>query len=73
MRLGDYRMGKVWKPADIDTLRHWVTTIIDEASDELDDWENQFITDIQIRIANNWKLTETQEKKLEEIYANRTK
>lgn len=65
-------MAEMWKPRDNETLKHWLDTIINEASDDLTDWEIKFIDDVSIRINNKWPLTRTQEEKLEEIYANKT-
>ncbi len=62
-----------WKPQDRDVVNHWVNTILDEASDDLTPWELKFISDIQIGLAKQWQLTEAQEKKLEQIYADKTK
>ena len=62
-----------WKPQDRDVINHWINTILDEASDTLTDWETNFVNDMQIRLANKWSWTEAQEKKLEQIYADKTK
>lgn len=65
-------MAPIWKPQPFEVLQQWIDTIIDEASDDLNDWETKFIDDMAIRVANRWTLTETQEKKLESIYADKT-
>ncbi len=65
--------GPIWKLVDFETLEHWIDTILDEASDELTDWENTFINDIAIRVKNKWKLSQKQEEILERIYAEKTK
>lgn len=65
-------MAKIWKPQPFEVLQQWIDDILVEASDELNDWETQFIEDMAIRVANKWALTETQEKKLETIYAEKT-
>jgi hypothetical protein len=62
-----------WQPQDRDVINHWLNTIVDEASDDLSAWELKFISDMQIRLQNGWKWTEAQEKKLEQIYADKTK
>lgn len=64
---------KQWKPAPAETIKHYWQTIVDEAYEELNHWEKQFISDIEIRVRNGWILTENQEKKLEQIYAEKTK
>lgn len=65
-------MAPVWKPQPFEVLEEWVNAIIDEASDELNDWETKFINDMQVRISNRWQLSQNQEQKLESIYANKT-
>lgn len=66
-------MAEQWKPQSRETIKHYYDTIIEEASDELNDWELRFITNIGSRILNGCDLTEAQEKKLEDIYVERTK
>jgi hypothetical protein len=65
-------MAKMWQPQPFEVLQQWINDIIEEASDELNDWETKFIDDMRIRVMNKWPLTETQEKKLESIYADKT-
>ncbi len=65
-------MPPIWKPQPFEVLKHWVDTIIDEASDSLNDWETKFIDEMQIKIINKWSLTQAQEEKLESIYAQKT-
>lgn len=65
-------MAPIWKPQPYEVLQNWVDTIIDEASDTLNDWETKFVDDMRIRIINKWPLTQTQEEKLESIYAEKT-
>lgn len=38
------------------------------ASDALNQWETKFIEDMELVIANGWKLTENQVNKIREIY-----
>jgi hypothetical protein len=66
-------MAEIWKPQPHDVVEYWCSTILDEASDLLNNWETLFIEEIAIKIANKWPLTELQEKKLESIYAEKTK
>lgn len=66
-------MNNIWNPQSNEVLKSWVEAIIDEASDDLNDWETKFIHDIQIKVANNWSLTQKQEETLERIYADKTK
>jgi hypothetical protein len=63
---------KVWKP-NPELMKQYWQAIVDEAQDELNDWELQFVSDLEARVRNGWPLTEAQEKKLEQIYADKTK
>lgn len=63
----------MWQPKQSTTLRHWVETILFEASDKLTEWETTFIDDIQKRLDLSRPLTQSQEEKLEAIYAEKTK
>lgn len=65
-------MTRIWQPQPFEVLSNWVDTIIDEASDDLNEWELNFINDMKIRIDNRWSLTRIQEEKLESIYAEKT-
>lgn len=66
------KMPPIWQPRDNDTLKHWLDTILNEASDKLTAWETNFIADMEPRIRNNRPLTQGQEEKLEQIYAEYT-
>lgn len=66
------RMAKIWVGQSFEVLKKWIDDILEEASDQLNDWETKFIEDMNIRVSNKWPLTETQEKKLESIYADKT-
>lgn len=63
---------KIWQPQPLEVLQHWVDTILEEASDSLNDWESRFVDDMGVRIANKWQLSQSQEEKLEAIYAAKT-
>lgn len=65
-------MPPMWKPKDPKILKGWINDIMTEASDTLTDWESRFITDIDMRLTVGSVLTESQEQKLEEIYAEKT-
>lgn len=43
-----------------------------ERSDDLNDWEGRFILDINIKLMSGFQLTQAQEEKLEQIYADKT-
>lgn len=66
-------MPPIWKPQSNEILRYWIDTIINEASDNLNEWEMKFIEDMCARIDLKISLTQAQEAKLEQIYANKTK
>lgn len=65
-------MARIWKQQPFEVLQQWIDDIIEEASDDLNDWETKFIDDMTIRVANKWSLTQSQEEKLESIYAEKT-
>lgn len=66
-------MSRMWTPQPIEVYKQWVQTILDEASDQLTDWESKFIESIEGRLANGWNLTQGQANSLEQIYADKTK
>lgn len=66
-------MGKIWQPRDPEILKTWHQTILDEASDDLTDWESNFIESIGNSLSRGWTLSERQEQILERIYAEKTK
>ena len=65
-------MAEVWKSQSPDIYKAWLQTILDEATDELSNWETKFIDDITSKVMNGWALTQFQAEKLEEIYAKYT-
>ena len=65
-------MAEIWKPQSPETIRYWWETIVEEAQDKLNDWESKFISDLEIKVMSGRTLTENQEKKLEQIYAEKT-
>jgi len=71
---GDNRMTPLaWKPQSNETHKQWMNAIINEATDELNDWETKFIESLSAKVYNKESLSEGQEKKLEQIYARYTK
>lgn len=66
-------MSEIWKPQPIEVYQSWVDAILNEASDDLNDWETKFMDNIQIRLNFGNQLTEEQVRKLEEIYTTTTK
>jgi hypothetical protein len=65
-------MAEMWKPKSKEVLQQWINDVIEEASDRLTVWEMKFISDMEVRVKNNQPLTQVQEEKLEEIYADKT-
>jgi hypothetical protein len=65
-------MAEVWKPKDLELLKSWRDAILNEASDELTDWEANFIDSIGQRLDKGQQLTKAQEDSLERIYADKT-
>jgi len=66
-------MPPIWKPLDIDVYKSWVDAILDEASDDLNAWETDFVDSIGERLVSGRNLTEAQAEKLEAIYSSKTK
>lgn len=64
-------MAIVWKQKPFEVLEHWVKTIYMDGID-LNEWETTFLEDMTVKVANKWPLTEAQERKLENIYAEKT-
>lgn len=62
-----------WKPQPSEVIQSWWDAIVEEAQDELNDWELKFISSIEMKVRNGFPLSESQEKKLEQIYAEKTK
>lgn len=66
-------MAEKYKPTSPEVLKYWVGMILNEANDELSNWESSFVNDIANRLTRGNTLTQSQEEKLEEIYAEKTK
>lgn len=66
-------MVEMWRPLTIEIYKDWIEAILDEASDELNDWESTFIESIYTRLHNGNNLTQPQAEKLESIYVAKTK
>lgn len=66
-------MPLMWRPYDESTYRMWLDAIVDEASDELTDWEAKFINDMRIQIDFNSNFSRAQSDQIERIYAKYTK
>jgi hypothetical protein len=66
-------MAKIWQPQPKEVLQHWYDSIMDEASDDLNDWEINFLESVNKYLTKGWNLSQTMEEKLESIYADKTK
>ena len=66
-------MSLIWRPYDKETYRTWLDAIIDEASDELTDWESKFINNMQVQLSFNSNFSRNQSEMIERIYAKYTK
>lgn len=66
-------MAEMWKPHSIDTYKHWVVDILTEASNELNDWESNFVSNIDNQLDADRQLSEAQADKLEQIYVKHVK
>ncbi len=65
-------MAEIWKPKSKEVLQDWIDTIYFEASDSLNEWETNFVDNIQTILNLYGKLSEAQEKTLERIYTEKT-
>ena len=62
-------MSKMWRAADLQTIKSWIDTIFEEAEEKLTDWERDFVTSVQARNNLGRDLTQKQEEILERIYS----
>lgn len=65
-------MPPIWKPKELELLRNWCDTIVDESWDKLNEWERKFISSIDHQLRRSIQLSQHQENKLEQIYAEKT-
>ena len=65
-------MSEMWKPQPIEVYRSWVDAITSEASEELNDWEINFVNDMDEKLSGLRQLTQSQAEKLESIYVEYT-
>lgn len=66
-------MAMMWYPKSQDLLQGWIDSILAEASDDLTEWESNFIDSLQGQLTRKGSLSERQEEILERIYAEKTK
>ncbi len=64
-------MPLAFQPQDRKVYQHWIDTILEEASDKLNNWESSFVENMQTCLNLYGKLTEGQANKLESIYAEK--
>lgn len=65
-------MAKMWEPKDPELLKSWIRLLREEPSEDLTPWEENFVNDMSLRLEYNNPLTQYQEEKLEQIYAEKT-
>lgn len=65
-------MAEIWKPQTLEVYKSWVSAI-EDVSEELNDWELNFIESISDKLDRRSNLTERQAEVLERIYAEKTK
>ena len=65
-------MAKIWEPQSIQVYEDWVRAIMEEASDNLSDWENTFVVSISNQLEMCRQLSQKQAEILERIYAEKT-
>lgn len=65
-------MAEIWRPQTPDVHSYWVDAILTEASDLLNSWETTFVESIRDKLDAGMQLTQSQEEKLEQIYAKYT-
>jgi hypothetical protein len=63
----------MWHPYDKSTYESWINAILDEASDELTDWESSFVKSLKNQLKYNSNFSRAQSEKLERIYTRYTK
>jgi hypothetical protein len=66
-------MPNIWKPQSIEIYKRWIDAILEEASDDLSKWEEDFLESLQARLDFHKDLTERQAEVLERIYKEKTK
>ena len=70
---GINKMAKIWEPQSIEIYKSWANSIIDEAQDNLSEWEFNFIDSIKRQLDYSKQLSQKQADILEKIYAEKTK
>ena len=65
-------MPPIWKAQPKEVIQQWIDALLTEASDNLTDWEEQFIESCQKGLNKYGSLTEKMQDTLEKIYAEKT-
>ena len=65
-------MAEMWKPHAPEVYQSWIKAIVDPSSDELTQWEQDFLVSIFGKLNAGFNLTQTQSEKLEQIYVGKT-
>lgn len=65
-------MSEMWRPLSLETYKGWVEQILEQAQDNLSEWETTFVYDMQRKLGRGGVLTQAQAEKLESIYAEKT-
>lgn len=58
---------------DKEVLQEWISSIMDEAWEELTPWEQDFVSSVEQQLNRKGHLSFKQEDILEKIYAEKTK
>jgi hypothetical protein len=66
-------MAQVWKSQPKEVLQQWIDDILNEASDDLTEWESNFVDSLDSCLRNTGRLSQRQQEILERIYAEKTK
>lgn len=68
-------MAKIWKPHDRTVIFSWIDSLLDpsQLSEELTEWEQNFVESLKSQMAYKIHLSKEQEDKLEFIYAEKTR
>lgn len=68
-------MAKIWEPQPIEVYLSWVEALQNPIFLDipLNSWEYGFVCDMRMKLQRHFNLSELQAKKLEDIYAAKTK
>lgn len=66
-------MAELWKPQSREIYQSWVNALFEESSDELTEWEMNFVESIDEQLRKDRILSQRQAETLERIYTEKTK